>query len=63
MPATRRAAKSAWWFQLGFNPSENISPNGNLPQIGVKIKNIWNHHLENGFPRYDVFFRLKESDG
>ena len=22
----------------GFNPSENISQNGNLPQIGVKIK-------------------------
>ena len=23
----------------------NISQNGNLPQIGVNIKNIWNHHL------------------
>ena len=23
---------------------KNISQNGNLPQIGVKIKNIWNHH-------------------
>ena len=31
----------------GFNPPEkNISQNGNLPQIGVKIKNVWNHHLE-----------------
>ena len=30
----------------GFNPFEKyISQNGNLPQIGVKIKNIWNHHL------------------
>ena len=29
----------------GFNP-KNISQNGNLPQIGVKIKNIWNHHLD-----------------
>ena len=29
----------------GFNPSENISQIGNLPQIGVKIKPIWNHHL------------------
>ena len=27
-------------------PLKNISQNGNLPQIGVKIKNIWNHHLE-----------------
>ena len=24
--------------------SKNISQIGNLPQIGVKIKNIWNHH-------------------
>ncbi len=24
---------------------KNISQNGNLPQIGLKIKNIWNHHL------------------
>ena len=23
----------------------NVSQNGNLPQIGVKIKNISNHHL------------------
>ena len=27
---------------------KNISQNGNLPQTGVKIKNIWNHHLELG---------------
>ena len=26
---------------------KNISQNGNLPQTGVKIKNVWNHHLEN----------------
>ena len=26
---------------------KNISQNGNLPQVGVKIKNIWNHHQEN----------------
>ena len=25
---------------------KNISQNGNLPQVGVKIKNMWNHHLE-----------------
>ena len=24
---------------------KNISQNGNLPQIGMKIKNVWNHHL------------------
>ncbi len=27
---------------------KNISQNGNLPQIGVKIENVWNHHLEYG---------------
>ena len=26
---------------------KNISQMGNLPQIGVKIKNVSNHHLEN----------------
>ena len=26
---------------------KNISQNGNLPQTGVKIKNIWNHHPVN----------------
>ena len=26
---------------------KNISQIGNLPQIGVKMKNIWNHHLDN----------------
>ena len=24
---------------------KNIRQNGNLPQIGMKIKNIWNHQL------------------
>ena len=26
---------------------KTISQNGNLPQIGLKIKNIWKHHLVN----------------
>ena len=26
---------------------KNLSQIGNLPQVGVKIKNIWNHHLDN----------------
>jgi len=25
---------------------KNTSQNGNRPQVGVKIKNIWNHHLD-----------------
>ena len=38
---------SKYWIYVflvgGFK--KNISQNGNFPQIGVKIKNIWNHHL------------------
>ena len=26
-------------------PLKNIGQNGNLPLVGVNIKNIWNHHL------------------
>ena len=43
-------------FQIAFSdfiliwlvvstPLKNISQNGNLPQIGMNITNIWNHHL------------------
>ena len=28
----------------GFNPSENISQIGSFPQVGLKKKNIQNHH-------------------
>ena len=31
----------------GSTHLKNISQIGNLPQIGVKKKHIWNHHLEN----------------
>ena len=33
---------TGWWFQPLL---KNISQNGNLPQIGLKIKNLWNHQL------------------
>ena len=30
----------------GFNPSEKYARQiGNLPQVGMNIKHIWNHHL------------------
>ena len=34
---------SSWWLNQPL--LKNISQNGNLPQRGVKLKNIWNHHL------------------
>ncbi len=42
----RRKYRSGWWVQPFSTHLKNISQNGNLPQLGVKIKNIWNHHLE-----------------
>ena len=30
---------------------KNISQNGNLPQVGVRIKNVWNHHLVKKLPK------------
>ena len=30
-------------------PLKNMSQNGNLPQVGVKAKNIRNHHLVGEF--------------
>ena len=34
---------------------KNISQNGNLPQIEVKVKNVWNHHLVLGWPTRSGF--------
>ena len=38
--------KTSWWFQ----PPRKIlySQTGHLPQVGVKIKNMRNHHPEKG---------------
>ena len=33
------------WLVVEPTHLKNISQNGNLPQIGLKIKYIWNHHL------------------
>ena len=34
----------------GFNPSPKNKSNWIIPQVGVKIKNVWNHHLVISFP-------------
>ena len=41
-------------------PLKNISQIGNLPQIGVKIKNIWNHHLDTVFTGFSTTYNLQE---
>ena len=35
--------ETGWWFQS--TNLKSISQFGNLPQVGLKIKNLWNHHL------------------
>ena len=35
--------KAGWWFQPHW---KILGQNGNLPQVRVKINNIWNHYLE-----------------
>ena len=44
--ATWIKIKTSWWFQHLWQIYKYISQsqNGNLPQISVKIINIWNHH-------------------
>ena len=45
---------------------KNISYNGNLPQIGVKIENSWNHHLVIFRGKLAVSFRegiIKKTSG
>ena len=41
-----------WWFQ----PLWKICSSKwvHLPQIGMKIKNIWNHHQDTGWPQWDT---------
>jgi len=36
----------------GFNPIEFFSEIGSFPQVGVKIKNIENHHLEKNAKKF-----------
>ena len=38
--------EASWWFQPIWKILVKM---GNLPQIGVNIKNIWNHHLGRHF--------------
>ena len=43
-------------------PLKNISQNGNLPQIGVKIKNLWNHHPDHiAFLQLSIFSSVQQT--
>ena len=42
-PQTLELTNNLCWLVVS-TPLKNISQNVNLPQIGMKIKHIWNHH-------------------
>ena len=41
----RKKHRELFWLVV-LTHLKNISQNGNLPQVGMKIKTIWNHHLD-----------------
>ena len=44
------------WLVVSTHLKHNILVKmGNVPQIGVKIKHIWNHHLEDNWLFLDLF--------
>ena len=54
---------SKWWISIVWlvvsTPLKNISQIGSFPQVGVKIKNVWNHHLVvNVFARWCFWLSL-----
>ena len=44
LPPFPGSTRDPFWLVVSTH-LKNISQNGNLPQLRVKIKNIWNHHL------------------
>ena len=44
LPTVMSNSRSIIWLVVSTH-LKNISQIGNLPQIEVKIKNVWNHHL------------------
>ena len=40
----------SWWFQPIWKILVKLCQIGSFPQIGMKIKNIWNHHLVMSIP-------------
>ena len=50
-----------FWLFVEPTHLKNISQNGNLPQVGMKLKNIWNHHLVFVVRIHQLFTIFKKS--
>ena len=48
------------WLVVEPTPLKNIRKNGNLPQIGVKIKHIWNHHLRTKYDSHWINMNMNQ---
>ena len=48
------------WLVVEPTHLKNISQNGNIPQIGMKTKNIWNHNLDEPCIKIWFIIQLKE---
>ena len=47
----------------GLNPFEKIWVKlGSFPQIGMRIKNVWNHHLDRGVVHFHQFYSTKRTE-
>ena len=42
----RKRKESSWWFQPIWKILGKLDQIGWFPQVGLKIKNLWNDHLE-----------------
>ena len=47
---------TSWWFQPIWKLSVKLD---HFLQVGVKIKNLWNHHLDND----DVYLGVSKNSG
>ena len=41
----KKTSEAGWWFQPIWKILVKLCQIGSCPQIGMKIKHIWNHHL------------------
>ena len=55
-PLLQAPFRTSWWFFMFFPFEKYTRQFGSFPQVGVKIKNLWNHHLENDWTKQFVFF-------
>ena len=62
-PQTNKALLRDYWPLVVSTHLKNISQIGSSPQVGVKMKNIWNHHLDHHHPLIRCYWGLPSWGG